>query len=78
MAFFGLINATGQGPGWATALEWSIAPAAVGNLIGGFVLVVLPIWFALRPHERGAVAIECALELQQAAPAGGSNTGRVT
>jgi formate transporter len=69
MAFFGLINATGQGPGWATALGWSIAPAAVGNLIGGFVLVVLPIWFALRPHERAAVASECALELQQAAPA---------
>jgi hypothetical protein len=39
---------------------------------------VLPIWFALRPHERAAAARECALELQQAAPAGGANTGQVT
>jgi hypothetical protein len=75
MGFFGLINATGQGPGWGTALGWSIAPAAVGNEIGGFVLVVLPFWFALRPRERAAAARECALELQQSAPAGGSSTG---
>jgi formate transporter len=70
MAFFGLINATGHGPGWGTALAWSIAPAAVGNLIGGLFLVVLPFWFALRPHERTATAKECAMELRQRAPAG--------
>jgi formate transporter len=70
MAFFGLINATGHGPGWGTALGWSIAPAALGNIIGGFVLVVLPFWFVLRPHERAAAAKECSLELQQSAPPG--------
>lgn len=70
MGFFGLINATGHGPGWDTALGWSIAPAAVGNLIGGFFLVVLPFWFALRPHERAAAAEECSRELPQPAPAG--------
>jgi formate transporter len=70
MGFFGLINATGHGPGWDTALAWSIAPAAVGNLIGGFFLVVLPFWFALRPHERAAAAKECSRELPQPAPAG--------
>jgi formate transporter len=69
MAFFGLINATGHGPGWGTALGWSIAPAALGNIIGGFVLVVLPFWFVLRPHERAATVKECAHELQQPAPA---------
>jgi formate transporter len=78
MAFFGLINATSHGPGWGTALGWSIAPAALGNIIGGFVLVVLPFWFVLRPHERDAVARECSLELQQAAQAGGSSTDRTT
>ena len=78
MGFFGLINATGHGPGWGTALGWSIAPAAVGNLIGGFVLVVLPFWFTLRPHERAATARECSLELQQAAPAGAASTGQIT
>ena len=70
MGFFGLINATGHGPGWDIALGWSIAPAAVGNLIGGFFLVVLPFWFALRPHERAAAAKECSRELPQPAPAG--------
>jgi formate transporter len=70
MGFFGLINATGHGPGWDIALGWSIAPAAVGNLIGGFFLVVLPFWFALRPHERAAAAEECSRELPQPAPAG--------
>jgi len=70
MGFFGLINATGHGPGWGTALGWSIAPAAVGNLIGGFFLVVLPFWLALRPHERAAAAKECSRELPQPAPAG--------
>ena len=69
MAFFGLINATGHGPGWGTALGWSIAPAALGNIIGGFVLVVLPFWFVLRPHERAAAAKECSRELQQPAQA---------
>jgi formate transporter len=70
MAFFGLINATGHGPGWGTALGWSIAPAALGNIIGGFVLVVLPFWFVLRPHERAAAAKECSRELQRSASPG--------
>jgi len=69
MGFFGLINATGHGPGWDIALGWSIAPAAVGNLIGGFFLVVLPFWFALRPHERAAAAKECSRELRAPATA---------
>jgi hypothetical protein len=55
---------------WDIALGWSIAPAAVGNLIGGFFLVVLPFWFALRPHERAAAVNECSRELPQPAPAG--------
>ena len=33
MAFFGLINATGHGPGWGTALAWSIAPAPWATLL---------------------------------------------
>ena len=70
LGFVGLINATGHGPGRDIALGWSIAPAAVGNLIGGFFLVVLPFWFALRPHERAAAAKECSRELPQPASAG--------
>ena len=70
MGFFGLINATGHGPGWGTALGWNIAPAALGNLIGGFFLVVLPFWFALRPHERAAVTEVCSQGLGQPPPAG--------
>jgi formate transporter len=76
MAFFGLANATGHGPVWGTALGWSIAPAALGNIIGGFVLVVLPFWFVLRPHERAATIKQCSLEGQQSAPAPGLTAGR--
>jgi formate transporter len=70
MGYFGLINATGHGPGWGTALGWNIAPAALGNLIGGFFLVVLPFWFALRPHERAAVAKASSRELSRLPAAG--------
>jgi formate/nitrite transporter FocA (FNT family) len=27
-------------------------PAAIGNLIGGTLLVALPFWYGLRSHER--------------------------
>jgi hypothetical protein len=46
----------------------------VGNVIGGFLLVVVPFWLALRPHERAATARECSRELEQADPAGRSST----
>jgi formate transporter len=70
MGFFGLINATGHGPGWGTALGWNIAPAALGNLIGGFFLVVLPFWFALRPHERATAVKVCSEEFERSDTAG--------
>ena len=45
MAFFSLADPDGIGPGWGQALAWSIAPAAVGNIIGAFVGVALPFWY---------------------------------
>ncbi len=44
MAYFSLIQPLGTGPGWADALAWGMAPAAIGNILGAFFLVALPFW----------------------------------
>ncbi len=46
MGFFSLIQPTGAGPGWGDALRWSVLPAAIGNVLGAFLLVALPLWVA--------------------------------
>lgn len=56
MGFFSLIMPTGQGPGWVHALVWNVIPVGIGNMIGGTLLVVLPLWFTLTRRQRGAVA----------------------
>jgi formate transporter len=45
MAYFALAEPDGLGPGWGPALGWSIAPAALGNILGAFFLVALPFWY---------------------------------
>ncbi len=45
MAFAALTEPDGLGPGWGPSLAWSIAPAALGNVIGAFFLVALPFWY---------------------------------
>ena len=52
MGFFSLAMPTGEGPGWGAAFGWNLAPAAIGNVVGGALLVALPFWYALRPHEQ--------------------------
>jgi len=54
MAYFGLVSARGEGPGWWLALTWNIIPVGLGNMIGGAVLVALPFSYALRTVHRGA------------------------
>lgn len=51
MAFFSLATPEGIGPGWGPALAWSIAPAAVGNVLGALFLVALPFWLVNRRRE---------------------------
>jgi len=51
MGYFSMIMPTGQGPGWGAALVWNIIPAGIGNILGGALLVALPLWYALRPRE---------------------------
>jgi formate/nitrite transporter FocA (FNT family) len=52
MGYFSLATSMRIGPGWGIALGWNIVPAAIGNLIGGTLLVALPFWYGLRSHER--------------------------
>jgi len=52
MAFFSLATPDGLGPGWGPALVWSIAPAALGNILGAFFLVALPFWLVNTRRDR--------------------------
>jgi formate/nitrite transporter FocA (FNT family) len=52
MAFFSLAAGMGAGPGWSAALGWSILPAALGNILGGFLLVVVPFWITFGSKHR--------------------------
>jgi len=52
MAFFSLATPEGLGPGWGPALVWSIAPAALGNILGAFFLVALPFWLVNTRRDR--------------------------
>ena len=53
MAYFSLATPDGIGPGWGQALAWSIAPAAIGNILGAFFLVALPFWLVGRRERAG-------------------------
>jgi formate transporter len=46
MAYFSLAAGAGIGPGWPLALGWNILPAAIGNILGGFLLVAVPFWIS--------------------------------
>jgi formate/nitrite transporter FocA (FNT family) len=46
MAYFSVAAGVGIGPGWSLALGWSILPAAIGNILGGLLLVALPFWIS--------------------------------
>jgi formate/nitrite transporter FocA (FNT family) len=51
MAYFSLAQPDGLGPGWGSAIAWSIAPAAIGNVAGAFFLVALPFWWLNSRHS---------------------------
>jgi formate/nitrite transporter FocA (FNT family) len=52
MAVFSLIMPGGDGPGWTAAIWWNLAPAALGNIVGGALLVAVPFWYAVRRQPR--------------------------
>ena len=52
MGYFSLVMPGGGGPGWGGAIWWNIVPAAIGNLLGGALLVALPFWYAFGLRQR--------------------------
>ena len=52
MGYFSLIMSSGSGPGWQAAIGWNLLPAAIGNIIGGIVLVALPFWYVLSEQDK--------------------------
>ncbi len=51
MGYFTLMMATGEGPGWVSALLWNIIPAGIGNILGASLLVALPFWYSFSPQD---------------------------
>ena len=59
-AYLSLIQPLGIGPGWADGLMWAVAPAAIGNVLGAFLLVALPFWYAGTRRAEHTPAAESA------------------
>ena len=53
MGYFSLAIPLGVGPGWGSAVFWSLIPAAIGNVLGGTLLVALPFYYALNAEKEG-------------------------
>lgn len=54
MGYFSLAMPLGVGPGWGNAVLWNLIPAAIGNVIGGTLLVALPFYYALNGEKAEA------------------------
>lgn len=64
MAYFSLGLIRGDaGTGWGEAIWWNLAPASIGNLLGGAVLVALLFWYTFGRHPVRAEALRRADEL---------------
>jgi formate/nitrite transporter FocA (FNT family) len=50
-----------------TALAWNIAPATLGNLIGGSIFVALLFWYTFGADPKGREELGRADELARAA-----------
>jgi len=57
MGYFSLAIPLGIGPGWDSAILWNLIPAAIGNVIGGTLLVALPFYYALNAEKGDAAKI---------------------
>jgi len=51
MGYFSLAMPLYLGPGWANAVLWNLLPAAIGNVLGGTLLVALPFYLALNAEK---------------------------
>lgn len=67
MGYFaaGLIHG-GVGTTWWDAFAWNLAPATIGNLIGGGVLVALLFWYTFGGRGAGRAELDRADELVRA------------
>jgi len=55
MGYFSLAMPLEVGPGWGSAILWNLIPAAIGNVLGGTLLVALPFYYTLNA-EKGEAA----------------------
>lgn len=55
MGYFSLAMPLGVGPGWSSAIFWNLIPAAIGNVVGGTLLVALPFYYALNAEKADVI-----------------------
>ena len=48
MGYFSLYIPLHQNLTWMDAILWNILPAGIGNILGGFVFVALPLWYTVK------------------------------
>lgn len=51
IGYFSLAIPLDLGPGWYSAVTWNLIPAAIGNVLGGTLLVALPFYYALNAEK---------------------------
>jgi len=52
MGYFSIAIPMGQGTLWGDAILWNILPAALGNIMGGALLVALPLYYVFAEKEK--------------------------
>ena len=69
MGYFALGLIHGDvGVGWGEAIWWNLAPASLGNVIGGAVLVALLFWYTFGRQPDRAQSLRRAEELVRESP----------
>lgn len=53
MGYFSIAIPMGQGTLWGDAILWNLLPAALGNILGGALLVALPLYYVFA--EKGEI-----------------------
>ena len=76
MAYFsiGLIGG-GSGFGWGEVIWWNLVPVAIGNILGGAILVALLFWYTFGHHPQQRESLRRAHQLVRRELKRGSSSG---
>ena len=52
MGYFSIALPMGEGTPWVDAILWNLLPAALGNILGGTLLVALPLYYVFAQKDK--------------------------